>query len=577
MDFDDNYYHPMDRNYIPDIAAPKENYNIDIKKTGIAHGIGKPLVGLDAQIKAGASIVELGFGGAGYKSMGDTYTPERISKTERREIKELAEINKVKVTVHSTWAPESTLSGLDTRLGKFSDEARESALTEIKRAIDFSADATNGGPVVVHVGEWDRPIIDVENEFGGGFKSHTNEEKTYRIVNKKTGEISRLDKESMFRLDANGKKIKIDKEGIIDAKKIDFTKVKNPEKEIAKHFEEETERQYRSEAIKHTEMLKHTEEQLNKVNKRLELSEAAAKVGEPLMIRKNDPLYSEDIHGTTIIPEKEELKKLKKELEMNYEWQKQAALSYKQQLDKFKETKGNFTSLKEFALEKAAENIANAAEYAIKKSSKTKDPIFVAPENISPQQYGGHPEELKKIIIESRKQLKERLQKQGKSDSEAEKIAKQHIKATFDVGHANTWKKYFDGSDEEFKKWLVEEVKELKKDDIIGHVHVSDNFGYGDEHLSAGEGNTPLKEVFDELKDEDVVFIAEGGGQQGEYFDALTSLWKQQRNPIYSIGRKDAWTDIEGSYFGKTEKSSYLVGKAAPSKEWQVWSETPLE
>ena len=32
---------------------------------------------------------------------------------------------------------------------------------------------------------------------------------------------------------------------------------------------------------------------------------------------------------------------------------------------------------------------------------------------------------------------------------EAEKAAEDHIKVTFDIGHLNTWKKYFKGSDQD--------------------------------------------------------------------------------------------------------------------------------
>ena len=161
-------------------------------------------------------------------------------------------------------------------------------------------------------------------------------------------------------------------------------------------------------------------------------------------------------------------------------------------------------------------------------------------------------------------------------------MAEDRIKATFDIGHANIWRKYYQGSEEEFKRWLLGNVRELQKEGIIGHVHINDNFGYEDVHVNPGQGNTPIKEFVDEITKEGYTgkMVIEAGGQrQGHQHEVMTEGWKVFNSPIYRIGYKPpwTWTDIEGSYFGKTGSPNYLVGDFAPSRDWTLWSETQLE
>ena len=46
----------------------------------------------------------------------------------------------------------------------FSKGAQENTKHEIDRALSFAADVAQGGPVVVHVGEFQRPIFEATKE-----------------------------------------------------------------------------------------------------------------------------------------------------------------------------------------------------------------------------------------------------------------------------------------------------------------------------------------------------------------------------------------------------------------------------
>lgn len=247
-----------------------------------------------------------------------------------------------------------------------------------------------------------------------------------------------------------------------------------------------------------------------------------------------------------------------------------------------------------FAMEQTANSMAELGVYAWQMTQKAHDDfkngkthydlkkdIFIAPENLWPETYGSHPDELRNIVLKGRKAMVEELKSNyGMKEKEAEKVAKKHIKATFDIGHANMWKKFFVSKPDEsledrnkrFNKWLLGKTKELVDEGIIGHVHVNDNFGFHDEHLIAGDGNAPIKEFIEQAKKAGLKdFIVESGS-----FNALISLpdtWAHFGSPVYHVAvpgiTRDGWTDIWHSYFGRTEPPRYVVGDYAPSTEFK--------
>jgi uncharacterized protein YkvS len=243
------------------------------------------------------------------------------------------------------------------------------------------------------------------------------------------------------------------------------------------------------------------------------------------------------------------------------------------------DTKQRLRPLEGFAKEKTADTIARAAEYAMAKSEKTKDPLYISPENIFPETYGSHPDELREIIKQSRDVFAKRLMdmKRVTTKEDANELAQKHIKATFDIGHAYTWRKYFVGSDKEFQDWLFKEVDKLNKDKIIGHVHISDNFGYEDEHVTPGRGKIPIKEFVEKMKKAGFNdFIVEPAEQD---YEALMGAWGIIGRPVYGVANGGlGWTDIERSYFGRVAPPYFLYGDAAPSpQDWSLWSGVKLE
>ena len=293
-------------------------------------------------------------------------------------------------------------------------------------------------------------------------------------------------------------------------------------------------------------------------------------------------------------------------------WETQKSMSYyqetaaaaRQRIAELESKQERIKSMKEFSIEKSADSYAQLGAYAWQKSHERhlKKPLFVAPELIFPEQYGGHPEELRDIILESRRRMVEYLtQKEIKipnkkekienpllnykgfklmSKKEAEKVARDSIKATFDVAHANTWYRYFDHTKpkEEFDKWLMEQVKKLQKDDVLGHVHLSDNMGFVDEHGLIGSGNTPVKEFLAHLQKTN--YSGKAVVEPGHHdYQGLKETWRLMNSPAYKIGSDVVgFAEISGAHYGKTYAPNYLFGQMAPNpREWVMWSELPLE
>jgi len=308
-------------------------------------------------------------------------------------------------------------------------------------------------------------------------------------------------------------------------------------------------------------------------------------------------------------------------LRAEIDYARQSSASQEQQAEDTLESKKHIvTPVKRFK-----RHIARLyAEAGIRSMQRTKDPnnpVFLAIENIFPERFGGHPQELKFVIDEARKQMVEFLTKKKKthgawqegtkvedwgptdnlyyqkgiSKEEAEKLAEKHIKATFDTGHANVWRKFWqikpgqtiDEADKEFKKWYLTEFEKLAKEGYIGNIHMSDNFGFQDDHLAPGQGNAPLKEVMnilDKYGYDRAITVEPGADASTDLsdFHGLMKTWRYMGSPIYGVGGGGAqvpqtWGQVQYSYFGQNKPPYFIFGAYAPSNDWTLWSQVPME
>jgi len=572
---------------------------------------------LRARIKLGVNNIELGFTGVG-KGSAQSPTPGSVGMAERQAIKEVAKINDVNIaSVHAPMSIQG-LAGYDQR--SFNENKRAQDVEEVKRSINFAGDVSNGGAIVVHTGEFpysikerfgDKPFITKdgkkiklqESPYASEFSKELIVDREGNITGESLGKndfISVYDKTS----------------GEFQSRDIDYyrneavkNKNKNKKEENIKKYKEVTNQDISDSRYKETYENPYWLANLDKLDVELirygtEDSEFAYKEFQKEN-RKNEmqnAIRAAEQNNETELAEN--IKKLYERYDSDDFRDDWYALQGK--IKDAKRQRLLSSSLGDYGIKRTNESVAELAIEAAKitKDKKLDKPLFIAPENLWDGNYGSHPQDLKKIIKDSRNQFvefatkdkiiingnevdnsfKKQIEKiHGKklSIDDAKKYAKDHIKATFDIGHANIWRKYFDGSDEEFKQWLGTEVKDLTDNGIIGHVHVSDNFGYNDEHLAPGSGNAPIKEFMTHLEKSnfkgEVVFEPGSGNTQ----DILSGMYDLE-TPVYRLhgDRTESWTSIQGGYFGQGYIPSFVTNSylsPADKNRPFTWSGVPLE
>ncbi|MBI4139532.1 hypothetical protein HY483_01075 [Candidatus Woesearchaeota archaeon] len=613
-----DYNHSMDRAYF----KQGTNYGLAMETTegvsDIQFGISAPpfdnqLQSLKARIRQGATHVELGFTGTGKGSMGGrSTTPEMYGKDEREAIKELAKINKVELSTHAT-VGMTGLSGFSER--GFNQERAEQTITELRRAIDFAADTARGGPVVVHTGEWQRPVSQAAKEFEQSvpsyeegkkkpmFLGHPEEDEkgVVMVAREDTGDVQAIPKnfkvhepEKEIVKDENGNDIvkgyKVDEFGKVKLRTLNFDQAvaemreEHPEmKDVAdevlwirKYFDASRE-QHEAESARFLEASQHDRKILGKLEERKKYYEkrfenAHDEEEKNVIAGKMVAEFgkrAEDFEGYENTPS-EFMEKQLQEAKRKVEWEEKAALSYAKQAEQEKERQDNQTTIHEVGIKRSADTLARAALYAYDetKMKKLEKPLFIAPEAWLPEQWGSHPKEIIELVTKGREKLAEYLHKErGLSEEDAAKESQKHVSATLDIGHMNMWRKFLqpkpgenrEQADKRFDEWLVKHAKELAKEGVVGHIHVTDNFGYQDEHVTPGEGNAPIKKFIEEIQKEmqkqgkKVDFIVEPAHQD---IEALKGTWKMMGTNVYGLG---SWGNIQNSYFGHNQPPYFAI------------------
>ncbi len=699
VEFGTGYNMPMDREYghhghAHDHAgsdrSPASNstndVNVGIKDLGMSLAVGPvpnvPAIG--AKLRAGMKTLEIGFTGSG-KGNAQQQTPEYYGEAQRRALQELGKANEVNFTTHASFGIQG-LAGMDQQ-GNFSKSSKNFSIQEIRRAIEFAGDVAHGGPVVVHTGEFQRPIMGAdwnqEGEFAGKFKMYEDEQEreSHFVVDTRNGrliqearknrKVSRPvwlqaeqdDSEQGVKkgdyVDYWGKKVSrservpiYNKEkGEFETQQYDWKDLQQEADKMSKEAQQDWERwrkasqEERKKIEEESQWGRFLKESISKKDIKVRPEEAyiiasletsagnargwalnysgdfQENIDHIKKLRKAKEFYKQ-IEDTSNPEEKERLKRqvgdlvpglvpmdakyptdiIKRQLEHfenRIKQSREGAASQFAQAEEAMETIKHVQSAETYALEEAYDSYAQAGIAAMKQSEKMerkgilKKPITVAMENLFPESFGSHPDELIDLVLSSRKKMAERLQtEQRLSAEDAKRKAEQHITATLDTGHINIWRKYWKGdpnntieqNDKEFNTWIVKKTAEMAKNRVIGHVHLDDNYGYHDDHLAPGEGNTPITEMIKALKDNGYKgeLIVEPGADWTtdlSGFHSVMKTWKLFGSPVYGAGqsmRGRGWSSI-GSYMGMNQPPYFVFGSYSPSEDWTLWSGVPLE
>ena len=647
MIFETAYYHPMDKEY-----KDKPLDGLGVKDIGMSVPLGiaaGDVQGVNAKIKSGAGSLEIQFAGAG-RGQRQQQTPGMWGKENRQALEELSRVNEVNLTTHTTFAVGG-LAGQDQQ-GNFSEEQRKFAIDEIKRAVEFAADTAKGGSVVVHTGEFTRPISEETwAEEGEKFRGYEKEPEmtVKRVIDIREGRVHNIasknkalvrpryhqadhDYDFVDRygvahqvkkgsyLDRDGRPIS--RENVLERVPIfnedgsfeTETKVwKDFEQEANQWNENHPDDQKTPEEIfyktqienniarskgmvayytQYYEKYKKDRDKILDAIQFYEKIESNTPEEEKWKIRK--VLESQEYAGLVPPEIKDPTEFLKEKLtdvERHLKSSDESAATYEAEAKQHEVDMGYIKSVEKYALDKSYDSYAQAGMYAMEltKRKHLDNPLTITMENIFPEQYGSHPEELKSLINKSRERMTDMLVTQkGYSESDAKSKANEHIRATLDTGHINTWRKYYQGSDKEFKNWLLKQTEDLAKSDIIGNVHLSDNFGYQDDHLAPGQGTTPVKEMMEILRKHGYkgpMTVEPGADASTDLsdFHGLMKTWRYFGSPIYGIGAParlggpSNWDQVQYGYFGRTYPPNFIFGAYSPSNDWTLWSQVPME
>jgi len=650
-----------------------------------------------AKIRPGSKRIELAFTGTG-KGTGQGQTPEYYGKKQRQALREVSQANRVDFSTHSTIGIAG-LAGMDQQ-GSFSKASKNFSTQEVKRAIEFAGDVSGGGPVVVHTGEFQRPISDADwnqedGEHKGKFKMFSDEEKraSFRVIDTRTGAVVQearknkkvarpvwntvkdggeyLDFDGTMKTasgtsDSSGKEIYLDyfgnrlqpekrvpeyndETGTFKVHYLEWDDLKKEAKEMT-HRAKEVWRDWKSGKISKKEFddsywtrfksvdnekeikvrpeeafiistletnaansrgwgyyygagFKDNVDNLKKLNKALKLwekIEAETDEEEKWQLMKQTRQFSEFIPSDSEMPTKL-IKDQIREFSGRLMQAQESAASQFAQAEEAKDQIRHIESADTYAFNEALDSYADLGISAMRQTEKTKKegryvkPIAIAMENLFPEQYGAHPEELIKLVKGSRRTMEKKLMQLGVSSEEATKKAKDHITSTFDTGHLNTWRKYWDAdpkktieqNDKDFDKWSLDMVRKMVKEGVVGHVHLDDNYGYHDDHLAPGEGNTPIREMVKILKEEGYKgeMIVEPGADfttDASGFHSVMKTWRHFGIPVYGSGAGSVpgsrtWNEVGYGWFGQQAPPYFTFGGYSPSEDWTLWSGVQLE
>ncbi len=186
-----------------------------------------------------------------------------------------------------------------------------------------------------------------------------------------------------------------------------------------------------------------------------------------------------------------------------------------------------YVQFSEVAPNLAAEGIKDAA---IMSAKTLTQPMVLVENTMRPDMSLSKPVDVAKTVEQARRLFVEAAIKDPKlelSRGDAEELSKELIGVNLDVGHLNIFKSY-GKTNRDIVNMLTETGKlddqtRVSIADYVKRYHLNDNMGNTDAHLPLGEGTTPIKEIFETLKNAGVeapsimeVFGGPGGIDAGQ-------------------------------------------------------------
>ncbi|RJQ21476.1 hypothetical protein C4580_02265 [Candidatus Woesearchaeota archaeon] len=594
-----------------------------------------------AAIRGGAGTLQIVMTTSHESAIGGRF---KAMGTEVREaLREIALANKVMIRGVELPTSLKNLSGFDFQQSVFSEDARRRGFEEVKDAIKFTADVSGGGGVDIVSWEFPRNVNDANWQEKGPdgqplFVRDSEIERLAWLVDDRTGRTTRLPKDEKIRIAWN-------KDGFTPIAPEDTTTpVEKRDFEWSDFERWAKENRERLKKLSEEERAKlEQEDPVNAKTTPEEIFVATQLQGQVNQLRgqisRYKSLADQDLAQVKAFEEreKEERQAGNEEEAKKFAERKQKALElYKdymasvrgseQSIHEIQQRIAHFKPINEYGLKRSAETYAEAGILAMQQTKEgqakgtVKTPIHVGPEIGWPDYYGSHPKEFVELIDQSRKKMVELLtkreiedartgQKQANpyfnpnvSESEAKKLAADHVKGLFDTSHMGMWLAHFrpivdkktgtieseEARIKRFNEWFNKQVdtlaEETKKRGIIGGIQLVDSASAAHGHLPPGQGIFPVIEAAKKFKAAGYSGFLVSEGHEEEKFGQgriRTKLWQNAGAPIgnsyYNSAPPLQWRQVQHNYFGKTYNPLFMFGSYSPSNDFKLWSEVPLE
>lgn len=328
--------------------------------------------------------------------------------------------------------------------------------------------------------------------------------------------------------------------------------------------------------------------------------------------------------------EKQKYEKEARKYEELYKDYMRSVEGSEQQIKDLEERKTNYKTIQDYGIKKSAISYAEAGITAMQQTEqmiaegKPRKDLYVGPEIGWPDYFGSHPDEFIELIEKSRQQMVKMLTSKTLKDfagnditsdgrqlpkgqkpvqnrfynekltpKEAEKHAENHVKGLFDTSHMGMWLSYFkpnpgeneDARIKRFNTWFTDQVEKIaSKPGLVGGIQLVDSQSAAHGHLPPGEGIFPVIETAKIFKEKGYKGFLVSEGHEEEKFGVgriRTKTWERFNAPIgsgyFGAPTPQRWRNIEHGYFGKTYSPLFMFGSYAPSAEFKLWSEVPLE
>jgi hypothetical protein len=509
----------------------------------------------------------------------------------REELRESLQANKVHLRGIEMPTAISNLSGFDAQHGMFSEQERQRDVEEVRDALKFAVDVGSGGGIDILSWEYERNFSEApwNKKMNGKFMFTPPEgselKETVKFVDKITGKMQafRKGEENYFPFDPNnfdpGKPFH-EQFAPMDAPNSEHGNFRWEWDDIKKIAAKA------KEAPVQLIMKLHEAQELHR-------AESYAEYYQDEVDRHKEQAKQARAQGREDIA---------KEAEKHAERTEGLVRTHWQQVKQLEQQQKRFVPLDEFALSRATESYAELGMAAMDGTHKSKDriekPLYVGPETGWSQFYGSHPDEFVELIREARQKMAERLVAERHMDKEAaEREARDHIKGTFDTSHFGMFFQHFmpeadyDTRKKEFSKWYLEEVRKLAevnaKEQVLGGVQLVNSMSGAHGHLPPTQGIFPVVEAAKMLVKEgkfDGFLVSEGHEEEKiQKGRIVLDAWRAFDPAVFGSyapagsAWNPRWTETHQGYFGKPYSPTFIVGDFAPSQDWKLWSEVPLE